>query len=75
MGVFVHGTARIVHGATPEAAELAPHWRDVYGATPEDWVEVPGDARYVEVVAHALYTYAFNRERFDALLAGGAAAT
>ena len=27
-----------------------PHWRDVYGATPEDWVDAPHDARYVEVV-------------------------
>jgi uncharacterized pyridoxamine 5'-phosphate oxidase family protein len=68
VGVFVHGTARQVHGGTTAAAELAPLWRDVYDATPEDWVAVPGDARYVEVVPHAMFTYAFDRARFEARL-------
>jgi len=70
VGVFVHGTARIVHGATEEAASLAQHWRDVYGATPEDWVDDPRDARYVELAPESMFTYAFNRERFVALLDG-----
>jgi general stress protein 26 len=68
VGVFVHGSARIVRGATEEAATLAPFWRDVYGATPEAWVDAPHDARYVEILPTAMYTYAFNRDRFDALL-------
>jgi pyridoxamine 5'-phosphate oxidase-like protein len=72
LGVFVHGTARIVRGATEEASELAPHWRDVYGGTPEDWVDAPHDARYVEIVPNSMYTYAFDRERFDGIVAGGA---
>jgi general stress protein 26 len=69
VGIFVHGTARVVRGATDEAATLAPHWRDVYGGTPEEWVDAPHDARYIEVVPTSLYTYAFDRERFEALLA------
>jgi len=59
-----------VRGATEEAATLAPHWRDVYGGTPEDWVDAPHDARYIEVVATSMYTYAFDQDRFEALLAG-----
>ena len=72
VGVFVHGTARIVHGATEEATSLAPNWRDVYDATPEDWVDDPRDARYVELVPESMFTYAFDRERFVALLDGAA---
>ncbi len=72
VGVFVHGAARIVRGATEEAASLAPHWRDVYGGTPEDWVDAPHDARYVEIVPASMYTYAFNRDRFEAIVARGA---
>jgi hypothetical protein len=68
VGVFVHGTARIVRGATEEAAALAPFWREIYGGTPEDWVGAPSDARYVEVVPHTIFTYAFNRERFESLV-------
>jgi general stress protein 26 len=69
VGIFVHGHARLVRGATPEAAALAPHWRDAYGGgTPEDWVEDPADARYVEIVPTALYTYAFDHDRFESLL-------
>jgi general stress protein 26 len=71
VGVFVHGTARIVRGATEAAATLAPFWRDVYEATPEDWVDAPHDARYIEIVPASMYTYAFNRERFEALVERG----
>jgi len=71
VGIFVHGTARIVRGATDEAAALAPHWREAYGGgTPEDWVDDPRDARYVEIVPSSMYTYAFDRDRFEALLQG-----
>jgi general stress protein 26 len=73
VGVFVHGAARIVRGATEEAASLAPHWREIYGGTPEDWVDAPHDARYVEIVPASMYTYAFNRERFEEIVARGAA--
>jgi general stress protein 26 len=69
VGIFVHGTARVVRGATEAAATLAPHWREVYGGTPEDWVEQPEDARYVEIVPASMYTYAFDQGRFEALLA------
>jgi general stress protein 26 len=68
VGVFAHGSARIVRGATDEAATLGPHWQEVYGGTPEDWVETPADARYVEVVPHAIYSYAFSRDRFESML-------
>jgi general stress protein 26 len=73
VGVFVHGTARIVRGATEEASALAPFWREVYDGTPEDWVDAPHDARYVEIVPSSMYTYAFNRERFEALVERGPA--
>jgi len=75
VGVFVHGSARLVHGATEEAATLAPHWRDVYGGTPEDWVEAPGDARYLEIVPASMYTYAFDHDRFEAIVAAQRATT
>jgi general stress protein 26 len=69
VGVFVHGSAHVVCGATEEAASLAPHWRDVYGGTPEDWVDEPHAARYVEIVPSSMYTYAFDQARFEALVA------
>ena len=75
LGVFVHGTARIVRGATEEAATLAPHWRDACGGTPEEWVDAPHDARYIEIVPISMYTYAFSRARFEEMLAGGSAPT
>jgi hypothetical protein len=76
VGVFVHGRVRVVRGATEEAATLAPFWRDVYGgSTPEDWVDEPGQARYFEVLPSAMYTYVFSRDRFEALLGTGDAAT
>ena len=68
VGVFVHGNARVVRGGTEEAAALTPSWRAIYDATPEDWVERPEDARYVEVLPSAMFTYAFDRERFASLL-------
>jgi general stress protein 26 len=67
VGVFVHGTARVVHGGPGEADELRPYWSDVYQSAPEDWVATPGDARYVEIVASSIYSYAFSRERFEAM--------
>jgi general stress protein 26 len=70
VGVFVHGTARLVHGSTEESARISHYWADVYaGGTPEDWVDAPRDARYVQIQASAMFTYAFNRDRFEALLA------
>ncbi len=67
VGVFVHGRARVVRGGPGEADSLRHLWREIYGATPEDWVPTPTDARYVEVVATSIYSYAFSRERFEAL--------
>ncbi len=69
VGVFVHGRARVVRGATPEAAALAPSWRDVYDSTPEDWVDAPGDARFVEVVPRRVFTYCHDRAGLGALVA------
>ena len=71
VGVFVHGTARVLSGATPAAEEVAPWWRAQYASTPEDWVDEPSDARYVEIVPSAMYTYVFDRDRFEALVAAG----
>lgn len=69
VGVFIHGRARVVRGATPEAAALAPTWREVYGSTPEDWVDTPGEARFVEVVARRVFTYCHDRAGLAALVA------
>jgi nitroimidazol reductase NimA-like FMN-containing flavoprotein (pyridoxamine 5'-phosphate oxidase superfamily) len=63
--VFVHGKARVVRGGPGEADELRHYWTEVYGASPEDWVTTPVDARYVEIVASSMYSYAFSRERFE----------
>jgi len=68
VGVFVHGSARLVVGGSMEAGALAPIWRDLYGGTPEDWSDAPSEARYVQIVAARLFTYAFSRERFEALV-------
>jgi hypothetical protein len=65
VGVFVHGAAHVVVGGTDEAAQLAPYWREAYNATVEDWVDVPSDARYFEIVPSAMFTYAFDRARFE----------
>lgn len=69
VGVFIHGRARVVRGATPEADELAPAWRGVYASTPEEWTATPGDARYVEVVLRRMFTYCHDRAAFDAMVA------
>jgi general stress protein 26 len=68
VGVFVHGTARLVEGGSPEASAISHYWHDIYGATPEDWVDDPVDARYAEIIPDAMFTYAFDRARFDALV-------
>jgi general stress protein 26 len=66
VGVFVHGHARVVRGGPGEADELRHYWTEVYdGGSPEDWVTTPVDARYVEIVPSAMYSYAFSRERFE----------
>ena len=51
VGVFVHGTARLVPGGPGGADTLRPYWRAVYGGSPDDWVLAPTDARYLEIVA------------------------
>jgi general stress protein 26 len=71
VGVFVHGRARIVRGGPGEADELRPYWTEVYDSSPEDWVSTPGDARYVEIVASSMYSYAFSRERFEEMCQPG----
>jgi Pyridoxamine 5'-phosphate oxidase len=67
VGVFVHGRARVVAGGPGEADALRHYWTEVYGGSPEDWVTTPSDARYVEIAAHSMYSYAFSRERFEAM--------
>jgi general stress protein 26 len=68
IGIFVHGHARVVHGGPGEADELRHYWQAVYeGGSPEDWVERPEVARYVEILATSMYSYAFTRERFEAM--------
>jgi len=69
VGVFVHGVARVVRGGSDESRRLSPLWREVYGSSPEDWMDDAGDARYVQIVATRLYTYAFDREQFEQLVA------
>jgi general stress protein 26 len=70
VGVFVHGHARVVRGGPGEADQLRHYWTDVYDASPEDWVSTPVDARYVEIVPSAMYSYAFSREGFEAMCGG-----
>lgn len=72
VGVFVHGRARVVRGGPGEADELRHYWTEVYDASPEDWVPTTSDARYVEIVATSIYSYAFSRERFEAMCEGPA---
>ena len=69
VGIFVHGKARVVPGGPGEADALRHFWTDLYGASPEDWVTEPSDARYVQIVASSMYSYAFSRERFETLCA------
>jgi general stress protein 26 len=74
VGVFVHGRARVVRGGPGEADDLRPFWTDIYHSSPEDWVSVPSDARYFEVVATSMFSYAFSRERFEVLCDPGSPA-
>jgi hypothetical protein len=69
VALFLHGRARVVRGGPGEADAIRHFWTEVYGASPEDWVESPSDARYVEVIASSIYSYAFSRERFEELCA------
>jgi len=68
VGVFIHGHARVVPGGPGEADAFRHYWTELYDASPEDWVATPQDARYVEVLATSIFTYAFNRERFEAMM-------
>jgi hypothetical protein len=67
VGVFIHGRARVVRGGPGEADELRPIWTEIYHSSPEDWVSTPIDARYIEIVASCMFSYAFSRERFEAM--------
>ena len=69
VAVFVHGRARVVRGGPGEADDLRHYWTEVYESSPEDWVATPSDSRYVEIVPSSIYSYAFSRERFEALCA------
>ncbi|MGH9019732.1 MAG: pyridoxamine 5'-phosphate oxidase family protein [Acidimicrobiales bacterium] len=69
VGVFAHGRARVVRGASVEARSLAPIWREHYESTPEEWVDRPEDARYFELVASRLFSYCHDRDGFEAMVA------
>jgi len=71
LAFFAHGHAELTAGGTPESAQLAPYWREVYdGSAPEEWTPTPEDAVYVRIVAHTFLTYCFNRSRYDELTTG-----
>jgi general stress protein 26 len=70
IGVFIHGHARIVRGGPGEADAIRHYWTELYESSPEDWVATPSDSRYIEVNATSLFTYVFNRERFESLVMG-----
>lgn len=70
VGIFVHGHVRMVPGGPGEADALRHYWLDVYHSSPEEWVGEPGDMRYIEIVPTKMFTYAFTRERFEALANG-----
>jgi Pyridoxamine 5'-phosphate oxidase len=67
VGVFVHGQARLVQGASEEAALLAPIWRSACGGAPEEWVDDPRDARYVEILPSSMFTFVSNYEQFESM--------
>jgi general stress protein 26 len=69
VGVFIHGHVRVVQGGPGEADAIRHYWTDIYESSPEDWVATPRDSRYFELIATSMYTYAFNRERFEAMVA------
>lgn len=69
VGVFIHGHARVVRGGPGEADALRHYWTELYDSSPEEWVATPQDSRCVEVMATSMFTYAFNRERFEAMVA------
>jgi len=67
VAVFVHGRARVIPGE-PGEADAIRHFLDRgLRCLAEDWVSAPGDARYVEILPGSMYSYAFSRERFEAL--------
>jgi general stress protein 26 len=69
VGVFLHGHARVLRGGPGEVDAIRHYWTEIYGASPEEWVDTPHDARYVEIVPSSMFTYAFNRDRFEQLVA------
>ncbi len=75
VGVFIHGHARVVRGGPGEADELRPFWTDIYHSSPEDWVSTPVDARYFEIEPSSMFSYAFSRERFEAMCERGESST
>jgi general stress protein 26 len=72
VGVFIHGHALVMQGGPGDADALRHYWTEIYESSPEDWVATPSDSRYIEVVATSMFTYAFNRERFETMVADGA---
>jgi hypothetical protein len=67
LGVFAHGSVRVVRGATSESAALVPIWTEVYGSSPEGWTETPADLRYFELTATSMFCAAHTREAFETL--------
>jgi hypothetical protein len=65
IGIFVHGEVRTIKGGPGEADAIRHFWIEVYNSSPEEWVATPEDMRYYEIVPTKMFTYAFNRERFD----------
>jgi hypothetical protein len=68
VGIFVHGRVRTVVGGPGEADAIRHYWIEVYDSSPEAWVEAPEDMRYYEIIPSKMFTYAFNRERFEELV-------
>ncbi len=67
IGIFVHGHVKTVNGGPGEADAIRHYWIDVYDSSPEEWVAVPEDMRYFEIVPTKMFSYAFSRERFEVL--------
>jgi hypothetical protein len=65
IGIFVHGQVRTIRGGPGEADAIRHCWIEVYDSSPEEWVATPEDMRYYEIVPTKMFTYAFDRERFD----------
>jgi len=64
VGIVVHGHAEIVGRDHPDAAELEPIWREIYGSSPFEWGE---GVVFMRIEPTSMWSYAFHPEDFPEL--------